>query len=319
MVDLEHQIAEVVKLRDENDLTFAEIGGRLGFSESTAKRRYKAGILLETEEDFPETDEVVIPNDYEFLPEDRGPIERFNPLVRTGNAIVTMDFHIPLHDPKLINTMLRCADKEEINKLIIAGDYFNMEAFSSFLPYQPEASLQQERYDGNLVMRQLLKYFDEVDFIVGNHDYRLVKKLGYKKSFEDCMNWMLSGLSDQEMNRINFSDLDFMEYWPLHEGLGRKFRVCHPRNFSTNPLTVGRKLATKHNCSIITGHSHHFAIGAAQNGHDLVIEGGGFYSKERTEYIQKTTGHHEWVQGFTFFKNGVPNLVGPLFGNHLHY
>lgn len=325
-LETQQEIAEVLRLRDDENLTFAKIAEILGFSETTAKRRYKAGMLLgaiESEdgelEDFPQTDDLDLPLITDFLPEDRGPIERFDPLVAFGDAMVAMDFHIPLHDPALINRMLSCAAKNNINQLIIAGDYFNMEAFGSFLPHQPEASLQQERYDANVIMKTLLRTFGHIYFIWGNHDFRLVRKLGFKKSFEECMKWMLSGLDEDEMERISFSDLDYMHYWPDGKGTGRKYRICHPRNFSSVPLTVARKLATKHDCSVITGHSHHFAIGAAQNGWDLAIEGGGFFSKERTEYIQKTTNHHEWVQGFTFFKKGIPTLVGPVLGNHLQY
>lgn len=341
--DVSHEIDMVVRLRDENNMTFAQIAEVMDFSESTAKRRYQAGMLLddslddslddpvedagstdEALEDFPEVEPLDIHVDTPWIPHNKGPIERFEPLTVVGDAIVTCDFHIPLHDPILINTMINVARIHKIKKLIIGGDYYNMETFSSFLPYQPEAALDIERYDGTYIMKALLQTFDEIIFIWGNHDFRLTRKLGFKRSFEECMRWMLSDLTEKEMKKIKFSELDYMYYYPEPKTdivlpFGRKFRICHPRNFSSVPLTVGRKLAQKYNCSIITAHSHHFAIGVAPNGVDLVLEGGGFFDKDRTEYIQRTTNHHEWVQGFTMFKDGLPTLISPAIGNDVEY
>lgn len=316
------EIAEVVRLKDEENLTFDEIGDRLGFSRKTASRRYQAGVLNsavqglvldDSLDDFPKVPEIILKLT-NFIPEDKFLIERFKPLVAVGDAIVTCDYHIPLHDPGLINVMIRAAKKHKVKNLIIAGDFFNMEDFSSYPPPQPEAAIDIERYDGNLVMKTLLKTFDQIYFIWGNHDFRLTRKLGFKKSFEECMTWMLSELTEEEWTRLHVSELDHMTYYPTGED-GLQFRICHPKNYSDVPLAVGKKLAVKYGCSIITAHSHHCAIGAAPNGVDLLIEGGGFFDKERTEYIQRTTDNHEWVQGFTVFRDGLPTLYSPVIGN----
>lgn len=309
----------VQRYKNDNNMSFAAIADAMGFSESTAKRRYKfaqTGMTIETVvaealEDFPDDNynlDSIIAG--EWLEQEKGPIERFDPLVRTGDAIVICDLHIPLHNPKMINEVIFQARECGITKLIIAGDYWNMDSFSSYLPHQPEADLPVEIYDGNLIMKTLLNTFEEVDFIWGNHDFRLSKKLGFKKSFKECITWMFQGLTEEEMAKIRISDLDYMWYYPDPLTL-QKFYICHPRNFSSIPLTVGRKLATKFNCSVITGHSHHLAMGFALNGRDIVIEGGGLYDPSRTEYIQKSTAHHSWVPGFTVFTDGIPTLISP--------
>lgn len=311
-------------------MSFSEIAEIFDFSRKTAARRYATALveaidgedITEDEElngEFPEVADLNITVKSDYLEDDKTPIKRFAPLVRVGDAIVTCDFHIPLHQPALINLLVKAAKQEGINKLIIAGDYFNMETFSSYLPYQPEAALEIERHDGNLVMKTLLRTFDEIDLIWGNHDFRLSRKLGFKKSFEECMKWMLEGLSDEEMAKIRISELDYMYYYPESETQGRQIRICHPRDYSKAPLTGAKALAEKHGCSIITAHSHHFAIGVAPDGYNLMIEGGGFFDKARTEYIQKSTKHPEWVPGFTIFKDGIPTLVSPVFGNDVFY
>lgn len=322
-LSIEDQVKEIVLLRDNEDMTFADIAMRYGFSERTARRRYAAAILVDEEklEDFPEVEDLELGEITDFLDESQQDeiIERFKPLIRVGDAAVICDLHIPLHTPELINKFIDKAKSLDIKNLIIAGDYWNMDELSHYPPHQPEASLVIERREGNRIMKILLRHFDYIDFIWGNHDFRLSKKLGFKKSFEECMEWMFYALTDDERARIRISDLDFMEYYPEGTsnifGEPQKWRICHPRNFSSAPLSVGRALALKYKCSVLTGHSHHCAFGMAMNGVDMVIEGGGFYDKYKTEYIQKSNKHHEWVPGFTIFKDGVPTVYSPAFGN----
>lgn len=323
MLTVEKQIEKVSKLRDDKDLTFEEIGEELGFSERTARRRYKAAVIssmMESDEelhDFPDKPaKLELGQISTFIPDGKAEIERFKPLTRTGDAVVTADYHIPLHDPGFVNVMIEYARQHKIKNLIIAGDYFNMDSFSSYLPHQPEAAWDIEHKDGNVVMKTLLKTFDEIDVIWGNHDFRLTKAIGFKHSFTECMKWALSSLTESEMSRVRFSDLDYMHYFPMET---QAFRICHPKNFSSEPLTVPRKLAPKYDVGIISAHSHHCAMGVASNGKDIILEPGGFFDKSRTEYIQKTSTYHDWVQGFAAFKDGIAELISPIFGNDQKY
>lgn len=324
MQTTDEQILEVVRLREDENKTFLEIAEELEISDRTVRRRYEAGILhrsadglVDTElETFPGEDEIIVKVSSDFLNEEIAAIERFKPLVREGNAMLTCDFHIPLHDPSLINVLIRAAKKNRIKSLIIAGDFFNMDEFSSYPPVQPEAKFKIERKQGNLVLKTLLRWFDDIDIIWGNHDFRLARSMGYKYSFTECMKWCLSGLTEKEMAKLRFSDLDYMHYYPTPD---RKIHICHPSNYSDVPLAVGLKLAKKYSCGVYTAHSHHCAIGVAPNGSDLIIEGGGFFDKTRTEYIQRTTYNHEWIQGFFFFKDGIPHMVSPVTGTDREY
>lgn len=309
---------EVLRLRDEEELSFEEIGKRLGFSRSTAQRRYHAGLLLSLDDitvipDVVAPDLVVPDPTSDFVKEDRHRLERFKPLQLVGDAIITADWHIPLHDPVMVNAVIATAKKHNIKNLIIAGDYVHAETVGSFLPHQPEASLVQEEQDANLIMKTLLRTFDRVHLSWGNHDYRYSRATGYKHSFVECMKHLLRALSEEEMAKISMSDLDYQEYWPL-EG-DRKIRVCHQENFSKVALTVPRALAHVYNSGVIACHSHHCAMGVAENGIDLIFEVGGLFHKGRTEYIQRTNTNHNWVQGFIYFKDGVPFIKSPLFKN----
>lgn len=331
-MSLKTEINQVYTLR-ENNHSFNDIAKEMGFSERTARRRYEAALLKDAIDiavdmtAIPTIEPLEITVDSDYIPENKKPIERFKPIVRTGDAIVTCDWHIPLHKPELINHMINYIKKHNIPGIIVGGDFLNMDSFSSFAQKQDEADLETERKDAITIVKTLLRSVEWIDFIWGNHEFRLSKRTGFSKSFTDTMKYMLAGLTEDELKKIRFSDLDHMYYYP--EGItylnqrnkeggipkGRKFRICHPENFSSQPLVVARKLAQKYDCSIVCAHSHHLAMGFANNGRDIVIDGGGFYDKDRTEYVQRTNTHHEWTPGFFMFKDGVPHMVSPLLNN----
>lgn len=323
---LEQEIAKVVDYRDNQDKTWVEIGAIMGFSAKTAARRYaSAGSTTNSSS----TDIAVTSNGFPAVPADTlpaidlvdrvptdgfGAIARFRPMEVFGDAFVISDVHIPLYDPWLFNKMLASAEAADAKTLIINGDFWHQEAFSSFLPHQPEASLEVERYHGNTAMRTLLSIFDRVYMTCGNHDFRLSKKLGFTKSFEDCMHWMFYGLTEEERSRLSISSLDYMFYRPVVYQ-PRVFRVCHQRNFSIVPLATPRALAVKYEMSIIAAHAHHLAMGISQDGKHLIMENGGFFDPQRTEYIQATGKGHNWVQGWIEFKDGIPTLKSPVLLN----
>lgn len=319
------QTEDIIRLRDEEDKTWVEIAHQLDLpGEWTARRKYKAGqlyntataieagVLQTTEEELDL--EAAGELDLEItdrLPDDATSnelLDRFKPLERVGDCMITADYHIPLHDPNLINTMFDYAEYEGITNLIIAGDLFHMEAFSSFLPHQAEAAWSIERREANRVIKTALNTFENIDITWGNHDFRLVKSLGYKHSFEACLKWALSEVTDEEWERIRISDLDYMHYYTPE----RKYRVCHPRNFSSVPLAVPKKLQPKYGDSIMSAHSHHLSLGFAPDGYNHMIELGGFFDKHKTEYIQKTTNNHEWIQGFVMVQDSTPQLFSPM-------
>lgn len=234
--------------------------------------------------------------------------ERFTPMVAHGHMITTCDWHIPLHDTVLVDRLMNYAQNYNVPTLIIGGDFLNVDEFSSYPPHQPEANHAREKEHGREIMSYLLEIFDDVYLFWGNHEHRLSRATDFKHSFKECMENIFEGM---DISNLHISDLDYMH---LYQG-DRKIRFCHQKNFSSVPLTVPRKLAGKYHCSIITAHSHHLAMGFALDGENWIMEGGGLYDKRMTEYIQRTTTHHEWVPGFIHFQDNVPTLLSPLLGN----
>lgn len=222
-------------------------------------------------------------------------------------TMVTADWHIPLYDPVVVNKMILTARDQDINRLVVAGDWFNFDALSQYDPKQSSAGLEREYYEGNSVMRVLLETFNEIVFTWGNHDARMHKALGYKMRFAEAMRMVFGILGDEALDHIQFTNLDHM----ILKSGGEEFYIAHPANYNATPLASARKIANKVNMNVITAHSHHAAIGFAEDGHKIVAEAGGLFDKTKTEYLKRTTTFPTWTQGFLWVDDGTPHLWTP--------
>lgn len=244
------------------------------------------------------------------LPEDHPTRYEFDldtPIVVEGDAMVTADWHIPLYDPKVVNTMIDKARDEGLTNLIIGGDFWNFDALSQYDPKQSDAGLEREWHEGIAVMRVLLETFENIYYVWGNHDARLHKALGYKMRFADAMRMVFGLLGDEALDRFTFTNLDHVI---LASG-GERFYICHPANYTSVPLNSARKIANKVNMNVITAHSHHAAVGLAEDGQKIVIEAGGLFDRTKTAYLKRSTTFPTWAQGYVWIKDGVPHVYSP--------
>jgi hypothetical protein len=216
-------------------------------------------------------------------------------VAKQGAGCVTADWHHPLADYELINTFLdHAVDVGATNWLIIAGDWFNIDALSAFDYKQEEAGMAQELYGSTLTMERVLTVFDNVYLSWGNHDARVHRALGYKVPFAQAMRMMFADLDNDLMERVFLSNLDNITV----DTPNGPYAVVHPKNYSQAPLAGSRKLASKYLSHVLTGHSHHTAIGHDPSGKFVCGELGGFFDIAKTGYLQRTTTFPNWQQGY---------------------
>lgn len=215
-----------------------------------------------------------------------------------GAGAITADWHHPLTDYGLVNTFIEQArDLKATNWLVIAGDWFNLDSLSRFDFKQDGANMRNEAIGSTATMEALFRTFKRVIFSWGNHDARVHKTLGYNVPFARAMEMMFVDLSPKLLRRIAFSNLDHVLIDTPARG---RYLVAHPASYNQVPLTTALKLASKHLCHVLTGHSHHTALGYDRSGRYIVGEIGGFFDKEQTGYLQRTTGFPTWTQGYSF-------------------
>lgn len=231
------------------------------------------------------------------------------PLVVTEDCVVTADWHIPLFDPFLVNEMILDAKHAGLSTLVIGGDFFNFDALSQYDPKQADPSLEKEIEEGVEVMGTLTHTFDKIVYLLGNHDQRLHRSLGYKVPFKYAMSLVFDKLSPEQRDKLYFSNLDFCY---IDHGGKYDWRVNHPASYSRIPLTVPRQLAAKFNDShIISAHGHHSAVAYAPDGERLLVEAGGLFDKSKTAYLQRTTTFPVWQQGYATLAGDKLRVVTP--------
>lgn len=229
------------------------------------------------------------------------------PVVIEDEAVaITADWHVPITDVAYVNQFIETAREKECSTLLIGGDFFNFDALSRFDEKQEDAGLDTELQVGEFLMRTLLETFEHIYYIWGNHDARLHKALGFAIQFKNAMRLVFGSLGSEALERITFSNLDHA--W-IKQGDGREWYVCHPQAYNRTPLSTARALAAKVNANVITAHSHHCAIGTAVDGEKVVAEAGGLFDRHQTAYLQRTTTHPNWAQGFCILRKGEPIIL----------
>jgi len=240
--------------------------------------------------------------------DDRLQLHLDRPIKIEGDLMVTADWHIPLYDPALVNEVIETGREQGLTSLLIAGDFFNFDALSHYDPKQDGAGLAVELNESVAVMRVLLQTFDTIYYLWGNHDARLHKALGFSMKFREAMKLVFGNLGREALDRIQFSNLDHC--W-LDTGDQFDWYICHPQSYNRAPLSTARKLAAKENAHVITAHAHHCAAGYAEDGKKVVAEAGGLFDVTKTAYLQRSTTHPNWTQGFGFIKDGRLTLKSP--------
>lgn len=229
-------------------------------------------------------------------------------VAKAGAGAVTADWHHPLTDYQLINTFIDHArDVQATNWLLVAGDWFNIDALSAFDYKQDTADLPRELEGSTETMDRLLDSFGEVILSWGNHDARVHKALGYKLPFASVMRLMFADLDPEKVARIRFTNLDHV----FVDTPNGPYYVAHPKSYNQNPLTSARRIATIQHAHTITGHSHHTALGHDPSGKFVVAEIGGFFDTSKTAYLQRTTTFPKWQNGYGFIdRDGFLTIEG---------
>lgn len=224
------------------------------------------------------------------------------PFELTGDFMIVGDVHVPSTDYRLAQ-MVSAIGKKHLNhpRLIIGGDFFNMEAFSSYPALVASYSWREERKAGEVLMHEWLETFEEIYIIMGNHDRRIQK-------------WSQGALEETDIfgmvvqnPKVNVSNLGYLTV----NTPGTPWRVTHAKNYSVNQLTVADQLAQKYQMNIIQFHEHHLGIGYDRFGRYIVINGGGLFDAAQLVYATIDDSKSPGMKpGFVMLREGCPYLFG---------
>jgi hypothetical protein len=299
-------------------LSFREYGRQLGVSDSTIRRHWnlaggdlaggRVEILPEAVYELPDRVPVdymerikvgLVPPPLRFIVEsDKNPVG------------IAADFHLPLFSPEWFNRMLDWHTQNGVKMLLTLGDFLNLDALSNYYPKQRDAGYDTERKTARATLGLLLRVYETVVLIKGNHDARLVKRSNYALDFVQAMDAYFEGVPGIE--RAQFSNFDHLLVTDLsapHES-SPDWWMGHAKSYSRTPLGQAIKLADINRMNTITAHSHHLARGYSSNGEFVVAEIGGLFDRHRTEYLASASVYPHWTNGYGMLRNGRLQLQG---------
>lgn len=136
--------------------------------------------------------------------------------------VVAADFHIPYHDPKAVDLLIKFCRGEKAGKLIINGDFIDFYAISSF-DRDPKriTELQEDINKAKEILLRLKRAIRNVTYLTAdaNHENRL-KKFLWKKAPELSSLKTLEFKNLMELEKLGIRYVDH----PINVG---KFLIMH--------------------------------------------------------------------------------------------
>jgi hypothetical protein len=223
----------------------------------------------------------------------------------TGNGVVSCDWHLPLtsysNAAKLVETAVEHGTTEW---LLIVGDFFNLDALSRFDGKQPSAALHIEMEQASKLLMILLDVFGTIYLTKGNHDWRLMEKLGLHDRFERFITMLMPDVPREQLERIVITKND---YAIVETPMG-PWWCAHTNQYSKIPLSIPRELCDIHGMHVAAAHRHHHGITMSKGGY-MAVELGGLFDASKTEYLRKyTTTFPKWTPGWMILYEGRPYL-----------
>jgi len=213
-----------------------------------------------------------------------------------GNVLVLADPHVPYHDASFINKAIDVALAGKVEACIIAGDMFDVNAFSPFDPNLADV-LEDEFAAGEAFITTLAETFKEILVLTGNHEGRILKRLGFHQ------------IEHNRLKRL-FDPEDVAEFSPYYFCYVQDWMVCHPKNVSSIPGRVAARLAEKYHCNVVAAHGHTFGLAQDVSGQYLGIDSGCCADPSRLEYIALRPNLRPQVhQGAVILQDGYPWLL----------
>jgi predicted phosphodiesterase len=232
------------------------------------------------------------------FPISEAPVYNSYPKLNLDKFLVISDIEFPEHDAEILAFVVDIARRFGIKDLIVNGDFIALDSFSRWARESAyRIAFKQELNPMVESLKILLKTFDHITWVTGNHERRLAYRVDGEITIKD----FLTGLSNCEFSEYAFCEVT---------SKGREYFVCHQDNYSKIPLSVPREMAAIKHKNIICAHSHHLAQSYDRSGKYFILEGGSGRDPQRTRYkATRANLFPQWVLGFVMVYDGVPFLI----------
>lgn len=207
--------------------------------------------------------------------------------------MVFADLHWPMYSEKYLNRGITVARKLGYRSVVFMGDTANLDAASKFADLRrgdKRPPLQQALGEFEEMLLMLKEHFDEMHFVVGNHELRLLRLLQGHFSAEYLFGKLLNGEKFIDADHIFIGDRRPMEggIRLVHRwrGYGRKAMMSEPA-----------ELCDKYKQDVGVAHSHRYGHIWTNHTWRAWMLGGMLEEKEMLWRMQETS-YIGWQNGF---------------------
>ena len=216
-------------------------------------------------------------------------------------ALVIPDCHIPYHDERAYNLMMRVAKDLDPDEVVILGDYADFYAINSHGKDPNMTHLLADEISAVVEeLTRLKRTFPKAKrvYIEGNHEFRLARYVKQK-----CPD-LYGTFSVPQLLELSILGFEFVPYTPnqKYSVLGSSLIARH------EPLAGGKHVAQntaeKAMASVIFGHTHRIqeAQTVTMDGQNLRGISSGWLGDKESQVMQYVKSHHQWALGFSIVR-----------------
>lgn len=229
-----------------------------------------------------------------------------NPLRLKGDWAITSDWHIPTMSVEWLEILINTSKKYGIKNLIIGGDLLNLDLLSYYWSQKNNIetlSIDKELSIAKTTMRYLEETYDNIVWLLGNHERRLSHTTKYGLAASNMLFLLECPVNKYTINGKSYCYLD-------------DIRITHPKSYTQNKLSVASRLANKFNCHILQAHGHFLSAGYSVGGY-VIGDTGGMFDRHRVGYLDEADSTHPiWNNGFFIYKGKRLYMFGEGIGDY---
>lgn len=205
--------------------------------------------------------------------------------------VIFADIHFPTFSPLWVNRGLGVAEHFGYRSAVVIGDTANFDAVSKFaeLDKGKPKPIQEMMLKFEAFLLSLNRYFDDISFLVGNHELRLLRLLEGHFDAEYLFGKLL---------RQKFVDADHIFIGPGGKGKGG-IRLVHRWRGAGRKVMMSEpaELASACGQDVYVAHSHRYGHIWSNHSYRAGMLGG-MVAEEELEYRTKHTDYINWQNGF---------------------
>lgn len=169
-----------------------------------------------------------------------------------------------------------------------------------------QSGLSREMSNARKVVQELSTVFDQIDYVLGNHDERFLRVLDSPMFPSELLTFIKAPEAKWRISPYYFSKLVSAQ---------ETFQIEHPRSSSK---MAASKLASIYQCHILMAHSHRWSLEKDPSGKFWGIQMGCVVDEKRLPYAaQRHSTSDAHRSGAVIVREGYPFLLGEETPFHL--